>query len=196
MKYIDIISKRRSIYDLNKNILISESELNDLIISATKYTPSAFNSQTSRLIVLTKEKHEELWDLILEEIKKVASKEGFEKTIEKINSFKAGFGTILYFEELETVRSLEEKFPTYKASFEGWSMQSNAMLQYSIWTALSDNNIGASLQHYNPIIDEAIREKYNVSKTWKLYAQMPFGGIGSRPNSYEVNNLDKRVIFK
>ena len=57
MKYIDIISKRRSIYDLNKNILISESELNDLIISATKYTPSAFNSQTSRLIVLTKEKH-------------------------------------------------------------------------------------------------------------------------------------------
>lgn len=49
--------------------------------------------------------------------------------------------------------------------------------QNNIWTALSQANIGANLQHYNPLIDDKIKELFSIPDTWKLTAQMPFGSI-------------------
>jgi predicted oxidoreductase (fatty acid repression mutant protein) len=31
-----------------------------------------------------------------------------------------------------------------------------ALTQANVWTALAQENIGANLQHYNPVIDEAV----------------------------------------
>ncbi|NLC96348.1 MAG: nitroreductase family protein [Erysipelotrichaceae bacterium] len=194
MNYIDIIKKRRSEYDLNNKITVNEEDILNFIKDAVKYTPSAYNSQSSRVLVLLREEHEALWDLITEEIRKVAPAEGFEKTVSKMNSFKAAYGTVLYFEDLDTVKQLQDNFPLYAETFASWSVQSNAMLQYNIWTGLANMDLGASLQHYNPIIDEAVREKYNLPTNWKLYAQMPFGGKNSEAKPYEVTNLDERVI--
>jgi predicted oxidoreductase (fatty acid repression mutant protein) len=45
--------------------------------------------------------------------------------------------------------------------------------------------VGASLQHYNPLIDAAVAREWNVPAYWKLRAQMPFGsnenGFGEKP---------------
>jgi len=49
------------------------------------------------------------------------------------------------------------------------------MLQFSVWVALAESGIGASLQHYNPIIDEEVAAAFHIPKTWKMMAQMPFG---------------------
>ena len=43
--------------------------------------------------------------------------------------------------------------PNYADNFANWSVQTNAMHQFAIWTALS-SKIGASLQHYNPLVDQ------------------------------------------
>jgi predicted oxidoreductase (fatty acid repression mutant protein) len=196
MKYVDMMKKRRSRYDINNKLTVSEDTIKELFKDAVKYTPSAFNSQSSRILVLFQDKHEELWDLITEEIRKVAPKEGFERTVNKMNSFKAGYGTVLFFEEMDIVKELQDKFPLYAKNFEIWSDQSNGMLQYNIWTGLANLDLGASLQHYNPVIDEAVREKYGLPNSWKLMAQMPFGGINSEPEPYDVLNLDERVLIK
>ncbi|HCY06796.1 MAG TPA: hypothetical protein DHS57_05925, partial [Erysipelotrichaceae bacterium] len=92
MKYVDMMKKRRSRYDINNKLTVSEDTIKELFKDAVIYTPSAFNSQSSRILVLLQGKHEELWDLITEEIRKVAPKEGFERTVNKMNSFKAGYG--------------------------------------------------------------------------------------------------------
>ena len=42
------------------------------------------------------------------------------------------------------------------------------MLQISIWTALRELNIGANLQHYNPVIDETVKKMFSVPDSWKL----------------------------
>ena len=44
--------------------------------------------------------------------------------------------------------------PSYADNFANWAVQTNAMHQYAIWTALSSKGIGASLQHYNPLVDQ------------------------------------------
>lgn len=60
------------------------------------------------------------------------------------------------------------------------------MLQLSVWSALRELNIGASLQHYNPVIDAKVKGIFNIPENYKLVAQMPFGGIS-------VNLIKKKI---
>jgi predicted oxidoreductase (fatty acid repression mutant protein) len=126
-----------------------------------------------------------LWDLTIEEVRKVAPAEGFDKTEAKLKSFAAGVGTVLFFEDQDVVRSLQEKFALYADNFPVWSEQAGGMAQLSVWSALANADVGASLQHYNPLIDGVVAREWNVPASWKLRAQMPFGsnenGFGDKP---------------
>lgn len=92
------------------------------------------------------------------------------------------------------VRSLQESFPTYKDNFPIWAEQTDAMHQLAVWTMLEDAGMGASLQHYNPLIDDEVRKAWNLPGDWKLVAQMPFGVPVAQPGSKEVMSLDERVL--
>jgi predicted oxidoreductase (fatty acid repression mutant protein) len=73
-----------------------------------------------------------------------------------LNSFEAGYGTVLYFEDQQTVEGLQKQFPAYAANFPIWSQQASGMLQYIIWTAFAAEGLGATLQHYSPLIDAQV----------------------------------------
>ena len=63
----------------------------------------------------------------------------------------------MYFEDQVVVEGLQEQFALYKDNFPIWSLQSSGMLQFTIWTSLEAEGLGASLQHYNPLIDEQVK---------------------------------------
>ena len=75
-----------------------------------------------------------------------------------------------------------------------WAEQTDAMHQLAVWTMLEDAGMGASLQHYNPLIDDEVRKVWNLSDDWKLIAQMPFGVPVAQPGFKEVKSLDERVF--
>ena len=101
--------------------------------------------------------------------------DAFAATEGKINSFAAGTGTVLFYEDQDVVKGLQEQFPLYADNFPVWSEQSSGIAQYAVWVALSEAGIGASLQHYNPLPDAAVAARWGVPASWKLRAQMPFG---------------------
>lgn len=171
----DAIGKRRSYYAIGNEKIIPDDELIGLIRHAVKYAPSAFNSQSSRLLVLLNKQHERLWEITWEVLKPLLPEKAFSATQEKLGSFKKGYGTILYFEDQATIRSFQERFPLYKDNFPAWSLQSSGMLQYAIWTMLESKGYGANLQHYNPLIDSEVGPAWDIPEDWKLIAQMPFG---------------------
>jgi predicted oxidoreductase (fatty acid repression mutant protein) len=71
------------------------------------------------------------------------------------------------------------------------------MLQYAIWTALELEGFGATLQHYDPVIDEAVKAAWEIPVTWKLIASMPFGKPVSQPEEKEFQPLAERLrLFK
>lgn len=71
------------------------------------------------------------------------------------------------------------------------------MAQLSVWTALAAENVGASLQHYNPIIDDEVHATWDLPKTWKLRAQMVFGSIEQEAGEKNYMEDDSRFkIFK
>ncbi|CJI81704.1 nitroreductase family protein [Streptococcus pneumoniae] len=99
-----------------------------MIYHAVKHTPSAFNSQSARVVVLLGEQHDKLWDITKETLRKIVPENSFAPTEEKMNAFKSGYGTVLYFEDSEVVESLQANFALYKDNFPTWSQQSSGML--------------------------------------------------------------------
>ena len=53
--------------------------------------------------------------------------------------------------------------------------------------------LGASLQHYNPLIDEAVAREWQLPASWKLTAQMPFGSPECKPDEKTFLPLDGRL---
>lgn len=188
MKIIDVLEKRRSYYVINKDILVSQDKIIDFIYKTTELVPDAFDMKSSRVIVALGEEHDKLWDNIYDVF-------GGEVPREKIDGFKAGYGTILYFYDMDVVDDLKLQYELYADRFEDWAIQVSGMLQINIWSGLRELDIGASLQHYNPIIDDMVREMFDLPSSWVLNAQMPFGGIVSEPEPKEKEDISKRVII-
>ncbi|HEZ4681768.1 TPA: nitroreductase family protein [Neisseria meningitidis] len=168
---------RRSVYSLNKNLPVGKDEIVQIVEHAVLHTPSSFNSQSARVVVLFGEEHDKVWQFVEDALRAVVPADSFEPTAQKLNLFKAGAATILFYEDQNVVKGLQEQFPAYAANFPVWADQANAMVQYAVWTTLAAVGAGANLQHYNPLPDAAIAEAWNISENWLLRAQMVIGGI-------------------
>ena len=172
---IEHLKKRRTQYALGRNVGMDKDALRHLIKEAIKHTPSSFNSQSSRAVILFGEESVKFWSLAKDALARIVPTEAFAQTAAKLDGFAAGVGTVLFYEDQDVVKGLQEKFALYADNFPVWSEQSSGMAQFAVWLALADAGIGASLQHYNPLVDDAARAAWNVPASWKLRAQMPFG---------------------
>jgi predicted oxidoreductase (fatty acid repression mutant protein) len=188
-----VIENRRSIYAIGKESPISAEEIQNIVEHAVKYVPSPFNSQSARVVVLLGEQHDKLWNITRETLRKIVPEGAFASTDEKISSFQNGFGSILFFEDQAIVEDLQERFALYKDNFPVWSLQSSGMVQFTVWATLEDAGLGASLQHYNPLVDDEVKEQWNLPEKWKLLAQMPFGKPLADPGEKEFAPLESRV---
>lgn len=175
--FLDAITARRSIYAIGKNVSHSEEQISELVKHAVKQSPSSFNSQSSRVVVLFGQQHEKLWDIVKSELKKIVPAEAFAATEGKISSFAAGAGTVLFFEDTKVIDELQKQFALYADNFPIWSEHSTGIAQFAVWSTLAQERIGASLQHYNPLIDDQVKSTWQLPASWKLRAQMPFGSI-------------------
>ena len=188
MNFTDTLTRRRSVYVLNKDLPIEKAELAAIIARVTTLVPDAFNMRSQRLVVATGAKQEALWEAVYEAFDGKVGRE-------KIDGFKAAYGTVLYYTNTTVVKRLQDQFPRYAENFPTWAAQSNGMLQFSIWSALAEVGIGANIQHYNPVIDEAVRKLFDLPVDWQLVAQMPFGGIAAQPDAKESEDISRRVRF-
>lgn len=173
---LPLFTTRRTQYALGKKLPISESEVDGLIRQAIRLAPSSFNSQSSRAVILFGAASEQLWKSITKEIlRPMVRGDAFASTDAKMDAFAAGAGTVLFYEDQDTIKELQQKFPLYADNFPIFSEHSAGMAQFAVWTALAEAGIGASLQHYAPLIDAEVARTWDVPASWKLRAQMPFG---------------------
>ena len=189
----EVIENRRSFYAISKESPISEKEIQEIVEHSVKYVPSSFNSQSARAVVLFGSQHDKLWDNTTEVLRKIVPADSFASTEEKMNAFKSGFGTVLFFEDQAVVEGLQAQFELYKDNFPVWSLESSGMLQFTVWAALEDAGLGASLQHYNPLIDEKVKGEWKLPESWKLLGQMPFGKPVAQPGEKAFLPVSDRV---
>ena len=195
--FFTAVADRRTFYSISKDVKVSDDRIKEIIEHAVKYTPSAFNSQSARVVLLLGTQHDKLWDITKENLRKVVPADKFGATEDKINSFKSGYGTVLYFEDSNVIKSLQEKFELYKDNFPKWSQQASGMHQFVVWTALEIEGLGASLQHYNELIESDVKKEWNIPESWQLIGQMPFGKPTAKPDEKNFSPLEERIkVFK
>jgi len=173
--FLAAAAKRRTQYALGNRLPISHDQVTAIIQQAIKLSPSSFNSQSSRAVILFDDNSRKFWGLVKDELRKIVPADAFAATEAKIDGFAAGAGTVLFYEDQSVVKGLQEQFALYADNFPVWSEHSTGMAQFAVWTALAEAGIGASLQHYNPLPDAAAAQEWNIPASWKLRAQLPFG---------------------
>lgn len=197
-EFLNLIEQRRTIYALAKNVKQTPEYLTDLIQRTIRESPSSFNSQSSRAVILFNAEHEKFWNFVKKELQAYATDEvAAAKTEAKMDSFAAGLGTILFFEDMSVVEDLQTRFALYAENFPIWAEHSTAMAQFATWTALHTEGLGASLQHYNPIVDEQVHNEWDIPKNWKLRAQLVFGSIEAeaKEKTY-IENAERFKVFQ
>ena len=186
MNYIETLKARRSFYSLGKQENFNQEDIKTLIEEVVELTPDAFNMQSARVVILFGEKSEAFWDKV---------NHTFDDKLDptKLKGFKGGNGTVLFFTDKKTVEDMGNQFPLYKENFAIFASHAMGMVQGNVWNALRTKNLGASLQHYNPVIDTWVKEDYNLSEAWQLTAQMPFGAILADEPEKEKRPKSERV---
>ncbi|KAL5322299.1 hypothetical protein ACEPPN_010271 [Leptodophora sp. 'Broadleaf-Isolate-01'] len=182
--FLETVKARRTYYALKKESTIPDAKVQEIIKETVLHVPSSFNSQSTRVVLLVKEEHDKLWEITKETLKAIVSAEQWTATEQRLNGFKAAYGTVLFFESRSAISTMQEKFALYADKFPVWATQSDAMHQFTIWTALEAEGLGANLQHYNPLIDQKVAETWGIDSDWVLNAQLvfgtPAGGVGEK----------------
>lgn len=195
--FATVVQNRRSIYAIGKDVKISDDRIREIVEFAIKWAPSSFNSQTSRAVILLGAHSDKFWAHLTEILRKIVPADQFAATEGKMKGFGSGYGTVLFFEDQDAVKVLQDKFPLYASAFPGFSEHTSGMVQFVVWAALEAEGLGASLQHYSPLIDETIQGEWGIPKTWKLESQMPFGSVVAPAGEKTFAPLEDRVkLFK
>lgn len=196
-KFLEAVSQRRSYYNISDESPLSDERIEEIVETAILHTPTAFNSQSGRIVLLLKNEHDKLWDITMEALRAIVNPDDFQPTEDKINAFKAGYGTVLYFEEDKITKDLQEKFPSYAHNFPNWAEQANGMLQFVVGVSLEQEGFGASLQHYNELIEEKVKKEWDLPESWRMIAQMPFGKPVAEPGEKEYAPVENRMkVYK
>ncbi|MCL2558076.1 MAG: nitroreductase family protein [Treponema sp.] len=191
--FFDALIERRSVYAIGDKEVAPIDKVMEVIEISVKHTPTAFNSQSGRIALLKGASHAKAWDMTEAALRRLVPAEQFEATEKKIRSFKAGYATVLFYEDTDIVKGLQEKFPLYKDNFPIWAHQANGMMQLAVWTGLQQLGYGASLQHYGEVVEAEWRAEFGIPPAWKLVGQMPFGNIVAMPEAKSFAPLDGRI---
>ncbi|AMB99387.1 nitroreductase [Aerococcus urinaehominis] len=173
----ELASKRRTVYHLGRNTEVSQEEISNYLSQVLQEVPTAFNSQTSRIVIVFGDKHEALWQEIYNVQEQVLAGDMWDMMSGVIQGAQAGLGTVLFFEDRDQVAQM----PTNSERQEAYKQNNSANNQYAAWLALAELGLGASLQHFNigyaQGFDKSIKELLDLPASYELVAQMPFGSV-------------------
>ena len=177
MDYLEALNQRRSEYALSTELPVPEEEVVKLVRDIISVTPSSYNGQSPRAFILFGDDHKALWKIVEDSLVAKIGPERYQKSKGKIDGFANAAGTILYYEDDSVTKKLQEDNLSYHDTFPVWAEQANGMLQFAVWSGLRTLGIGANLQHYNPLIDQKVKETFGIPDGYRLISQMPFGKV-------------------
>lgn len=192
----DLLTKRRSHYAIGANTDVTAADVTAALNEVIPQVPSAFNSQATRVVVVSGEKNAQLWDLIKGVQQEVLDEATLNFMTPIMDGAREAVGTILFFEDRDAV---EAGIPANEERRLVYKNHASANAQLTAWLALTELGLGANLQHFNigyeQGFDRAIRELLDVSETWELIAEMPFGSIEA-PAAEKESIASSELVFE
>lgn len=92
--FMKLVASRRTFYQLGSGSTISDSKIQDLVKQTILHTPSSFNAQSTRIVVLLHNEHKKLWEVTKAILKTMVPEDKFPATEQRINGFAGAYGTV------------------------------------------------------------------------------------------------------
>ncbi|CAK9787109.1 Nitroreductase [Cutaneotrichosporon oleaginosum] len=198
-QFFAALKARRSVYALKASSPISDAAIRELVETAIKLAPTAYNSQTLRVALVFGDKHKRLWNAMWVENQKTfpnAELEAQQRTKWE-HAYMSAYATVVFFDDKKSLGEWCTKMPNRKDELAVWSKNGAGILQHTVWTALATEGLGANLQHFSqvtPGADAAMRQVIEVPEDWECTAIMPFGEIVQHPAEKPKLPLSERLM--
>lgn len=75
----EALKHRRTYYSITNQSPVSDEEIERIVNLAVTHVPSAFNSQSTRVVLLLGENHKKLWHIVKETLRKIVPPEVFKR---------------------------------------------------------------------------------------------------------------------
>lgn len=96
--YLELIKQRHTKYTISSDSPISDTRLQEVISQVLRSTPSSFNCQSTRYVVLLREDHIKFWEIAKECFRATMSESQYAEYEKKLLGRQAGFGTVSQFQ--------------------------------------------------------------------------------------------------
>lgn len=175
-QFLKSLSARRTIYALKPELPagVTIEDVQEAVQTIIKDTPSAFNGQSNRAIILTGETHKKVWDSVAGAIEGESGKKRPESCRDE------AYGSIIFLTDDKTTEKLQADFAAWAPVFPSFALHSSGAAQISTWAAVELLGLGAHLQHYNGYVKAALPEGA-VPQEWTVQAQLVFGAPAAGP---------------
>lgn len=92
----DAVAHRRTVYGLKSTLPdgVTDSTIEDLIKGTLPFLPSAFNSQTARLVLLVGAEHRKFWQGAAGVLQGKQDEETFKRTKSRLDGFEGAHGSV------------------------------------------------------------------------------------------------------
>lgn len=111
-KFLDAVKARRSVYALKSESTIPNSKIEEIVQAAVLHAPSTYNVQSARAVVVFKEQHVKVWEIVKGYMEGALAEHPMKDYIfNRIDGFKGSYGTVLWFEDQAALDALGEKNP-------------------------------------------------------------------------------------
>lgn len=177
--FIDTLKFRHSYYDLTNGSPLTSDKLIKFIEECIYYHPSAFNVQSTRMVLLLNKNVFKIWNHVLDLIPN-----NFPKLlIKELKNCREAYASILFFDDMNATAKACEDYHMSIENFNSWAIQSMAMLQNVLWNGLTYLGYGANIQHFNKELDGYVQREFNLPDHWKLLSQMNIGLFSKLPSN-------------
>ena len=90
--FFQAVTARRTIYQLSASSPIPDAKIVELVNDAIKHSPTSFNSQSSRAVVLLGDDQKKVWDFAKEAVKAVSPADKWPASEARLNGFQNAYG--------------------------------------------------------------------------------------------------------
>jgi uncharacterized protein len=95
--YLAAVKGRRTYYQLEHSSPIPDERIQEIVTQAILHTPSSFNSQSTRVLILVGDDHTKLWkDIVKPAVKAVAPADQWEKSEKRLSGFQNAYGSVCH----------------------------------------------------------------------------------------------------
>lgn len=93
-KYLADIQSRRTCYSLEAKSPVSDARIVEIAREVIKHTPSSFNCQSTRLVVLLQDEHVKFWEIAKQCFKATLPEDTYVDYEKKLCQRQGGYGTV------------------------------------------------------------------------------------------------------